>query len=182
MKRKKIFLVLFPLVVGVIIYLIYRSRNLFYFRIIKSHSAFYDFVDDLRIFAWKYRKIFPLWVVYSLPDGLWLFSFGAALMIDRIFYLFHFFLFTGIYLFMIFFEFIQKYAGGHGSLIGTYDPYDILFFTIGYVAIVLISNHLHKKQSIDKKDITSINKKIELVEDLRIIVIFFILAALPTLF
>lgn len=83
---------------------------------------------------------------------------------------------------MVFFEFVQKYAGGHGSLIGTYDPLDILFFTIGYVTIAIISNHLRKQKIITENDITPINKKIELIEDFRIIVIFFILAILPTLF
>jgi len=182
MKRKKLFLILFPLILGVLIYVVYRSRNLFYFKIIKSHSLFYDQIIEIRKVAWTYRKFFPLWVVYSLPDGLWLFSFGAALLIDRIFYLFHFFLFTGIYIFMIGFEFVQKYLGGHGSLIGTYDPLDILFFTIGYISIVIISKFLHKKDNITKRQITLENKKNELIYDFKIIVIFSILSVLPTLF
>lgn len=82
---------------------------------------------------------------------------------------------------MVGFEFIQKYLGGHGSLIGTYDPLDILFFTIGYVSIVIISKFLHKKDNTTQKQITLENKKNEVIYDFKIIVIFSILSVLPTL-
>ena len=59
------------------IYLLYRSRNLFYFKLI--HSTFLSKpVLHIRDFAKLYRKMFSTWVVYSLPDGLWLFSFGSS--------------------------------------------------------------------------------------------------------
>ena len=181
MKRKKLFLILFPLFLGVIIYLIYRSRNLFYFKIIESHSIFHTPVISLREFAWNYRKLFPLWVVYSLPDGLWLFSFGAALLIDRIFFYFHFFLFTGIYIFMVIFEFVQKFWGGHGTVIGTYDPLDILFFTFGYIGISIIAKYMHKAQNIPLEKITLKNKRKEFLYDIKIIILFIILALFPVL-
>lgn len=182
MSKRKIFLILFPLFLGVAIYFLYRSKTLFYFKIFETHPSVYKYVTKIRDMAWLYRKHLPLWTVYSLPDGLWLFSFGATLLIERIFYFFHFTIFTGIYLFMVGLEFIQKYFGGYGSTIGTFDKLDILFFTLGYILIALVSNYIHKKNKILPKDnILSLKKK-ELSEDIKYIFIFTILGVLPSLF
>lgn len=182
MNKRKIFLVLFPLLVGVGIYFLYRSRNLFYFKIFETHPLIYEYVIKIRDIAWHYRKYLPLWSVYSLPDGLWLFSFGAILLIDRIFYFFHLAIFTCIYIFMIILEFLQKSFGGHGTLLGTFDKFDIIFFTLGYIFIVLISNYFHKKDLKNLKNIDLETKKKEFIEDTKYIFIFTILGALPSLF
>lgn len=182
MSRKKIFLILFPLFIGVGIYFLYRSRTLFYFKIFETHPVVYDYVIKIRDVAWLYRKHLPLWSVYSLPDGLWLFSFGAILLVDRVFYFFHFSIFTSIYIFMILLEFIQKFFGGHGTLLGTFDILDILFFTLGYISIVLISNFFYKKDRKNIRDTSFEVKRKEISEDIKFIVIFTILGILPSLF
>lgn len=182
MRKRKILLILFPLFLGVGIYLLYRSRNLFYFNIFKTHPLIYNSVIYIRDIAWLYRKHLPLWTVYSLPDGLWIFSFGAALLIDRVYYLFHFIIFTFIYIFMIGLEFIQKYFGGHGTLIGTFDKLDILFFTLGYILIIFISYFIHIKRKKYNKEKTLAIKKRESLENIKYIIIFTILGALPSLF
>lgn len=182
MSRRKLFFILFPLFIGVGIYFLYRSRNLFYFKIFTTYPLIYSYVIKIRDIAWLYRKHFPLWCVYSLPDGLWLFSFGAILLIERFFYSFHFIVFTVIYIFMVTLEFLQKYFGGHGSLLGTFDKLDILFFTLGYTFIVLISYYLHKKDKKIIKDISFISKRKEFSEDIKFIIIFTILGILPSLF
>ena len=180
MRKRKILLILFPLFLGIGIYLLYRSRNLFYFKLI--HSTFLSKpVLHIRDFAKLYRKMFSTWVVYSLPDGLWLFSFGAALLIDRIFYFYDFIVFTSIYILMIILEFVQLYFGGHGSVIGTFDTMDILFFTLGYIFIVLISKHYHKKNLPDKSLFTIENKRKEVIYNVKSILIFTILGILPSL-
>ena len=180
MRKRKLFLILFPLFLGIGIYLLYRSRNLFYFKLI--HSTFLSKpVLHIRDFAKLYRKMFSTWVVYSLPDGLWLFSFGAALLVDRIFYFYDFVVFTSIYIGMIALEFLQLYFGGHGSVIGTFDTMDIFFFTLGYLSIVLISKYYHKKNPPDKSMFTIENKKKEVLYNTRTIITFIILGILPSL-
>lgn len=180
MRKRKLFLILFPLFLGIGIFLLYRSRNLFYFKLI--HSIFLSKpVLHIRDFAKLYRKMFSTWVVYSLPDGLWLFSFGAALLVDRIFYFYDFVVFTSIYIGMIALEFLQLYFGGHGSVIGTFDTMDIFFFTLGYLSIVLISKYYHKKNPPDKSMFTIENKKKEVLYNTRTIIIFTILGILPSL-
>lgn len=181
MKKRKLFLIFFPLILGILIYLLYRSRNLFYFKVL--HTTFLkEPILQIRTFAKLYRKFFSTWFVYSLPDGLWLFSFGAALLIDRIFYFYNFFIFTSIFIFMILIEFLQLILGGHGTFLGTFDKADIICFTIGYLSIVLISNFIHKKNRVDKKLFTLENKKIEFFYNLKVIIIFSILGILPSLF
>ena len=180
MRKRKLFLILFPLFLGIGIYLLYRSRNLFYFKLI--HSTFLSKpVLHVRDFAKLYRKMFSTWVVYSLPDGLWLFSFGAALLVDRIFYFYDFVVFTSIYIGMIALEFLQLYFGGHGRVIGTFDTMDIFFFTLGYLSIVLISKYYHKKNPPDKSMFKIENKKKEVLYNTRTIIIFTILGILPSL-
>ncbi len=83
---------------------------------------------------------------------------------------------------MIALEFLQKYFGGHGSLLGTFDKLDILFFTLGYISIALISHYLHIKDKKIIKDISFISKRKELLEDIKYIAIFVILGVLPSLF
>ena len=182
MSRRKIWLVVFPLFLGVTIYFLYRSRTLFYFKIFETHPLIYKYVIQIRDIAWLYRKHLPLWTVYSLPDGLWLFSFGAILLVERVFYTFHFILFTGIYIFMIGLEFIQKYFGGHGTVLGTFDKFDILFFTLGYLLIVIISNRLYMKEKHLIVDKSLEKKRIEILEDIKYCSIFIILGMLPSLF
>ena len=83
---------------------------------------------------------------------------------------------------MVILEILQKYFGGHGSLLGTFDKLDILFFTLGYTFIVLISYYLHKKDKKIIKDISFISKRKEFSEDIKFIIIFTILGILPSLF
>lgn len=176
MTSKKKFLIIFPLFLGIAIYFLYRSKNLLYFNIFKTHQIIYDITLIIRKYAWYFRKNFPLWFVYSLPDGLWLFSFGISLLVERVYYLIHFLIFTAIYVFMIFFEYIQKYYGGHGSMIGTYDKNDIIFFSLGYVFVILISLFCRKKEA---KSIAI--KRKENFENILIIFVFSILGILPSL-
>lgn len=95
MKKIKFLLVFLPLLLGVIIYLLYRSKNLFYFNFIHFLNI-NGYVLLAREAATLYRKLFPTWVIYSLPDGLWLFSTGAVFLIARKKYLLHFLVFIHI--------------------------------------------------------------------------------------
>ena len=99
MKKIKFLLVFLPLLLGVIIYLLYRSKNLFYYNFIHFLNI-NGYVLFARELATLYRKLFPTWVIYSLPDGLWLLSTGAVFLIARKKYLLHFFWFLFIYLFV----------------------------------------------------------------------------------
>ena len=166
MKKIKFLLVFLPLLLGVIIYLLYRSKNLFYYNFIHFLNI-NGYVLLARETAILYRKLFPTWVIYSLPDGLWLFSTGAVFLISRKKYLLHFFWFLFIYLFVVGGEFVQKYYGGHGTPIGTYDKTDI-------IAIILriFDNKYKYKDKVSK----------EIMQNIRYTLIFSVLGLLPNMF
>lgn len=66
-------------------------------------------------------------------------------------------------------------------MIGTFDTMDILFFTLGYLLIVLISKYYHKKNPPDKSLFTIENKRKEVIFNIKTILIFTILGILPSL-
>ena len=166
MKKIKFILVFLPMLIGVLIYLLYRSKNLYYYNLIHFLNI-NGYVLLARETAILYRKLFPTWVIYSLPDGLWLFSTGAVFLIARKRYLLHFLWFLFIYLFVVGGEFIQKYYGGHGTPIGTYDKTDI---------IALILRKFDNKYKY--KDKTSK----EVMQNIRYTLIFSALGLLPNMF
>lgn len=178
MKRLKFTLIFFPLLLGILIYLLYRSRNLFYYNLI-HYLNMHGYVSLARQTAIIYRKLFPTWSIYSLPDGLWLFSTGAAFLMCRNFYKFHLIWYSFIYVFMVLIEFIQKFYGGHGTIIGTFDKKDILAFTIAYLSITILTIILRKFENrLKYKE----NLKAELIEDIEYTIIFFVIGALPSMF
>lgn len=177
MKKIKITLIFLPLILGITIYLLYRSRNLFYYNLIH----FFDvngYVVLARETARIYRKLFPTWTIYSLPDGLWLFSTGAAFLLCRKHYFIHVVWYSFIYISMIGTEFLQKFYGGHGTALGTYDKNDILAFTYAYISINIISFIIYK---LDNQYKYKTILKIEILENLLYTFIFFIIGLLPSM-
>ncbi len=161
MKKIKFLFVFMPLFIGIMIYLLYRSRNLFYFNLINFLNI-NGYVLLARDAAILYRKLFPTWVIYSLPDGLWLFSTGAMILLCRYRFFVHFIWFTFVYAVVIGGEFFQKYYGGHGTPVGTFDKNDIIAFNYAYVSICVIAIILNL---FDKKHFKS-SLKFELAQDL----------------
>lgn len=180
-SKKKFFLIIFPLFLGVFIYIFFRSRHLFYYN-------FFHILDidenirEYRILIWKYRKSIPNWIIYSLPDGLWLYSLGIALLYGSRSFTLDSLLFSGITCFMVFFEFFQRRFGGHGSLVGTFDLTDIYCFTGGFFLALLTSFFSIKNQLISFSQQIKNYTLNSLVLRVFIIFIFTILAILPTLF
>ena len=78
MRKRKLFLILFPLFLGIEFIYSIEVEISFTFKLI--HSTFLSKpVLHIRDFAKLYRKMFSTWVVYSLPDGLWLFFFWSSI-------------------------------------------------------------------------------------------------------
>lgn len=178
MKKIKFTLIFLPLLLGILIYLLYRSRNLFYYNLIHFLDI-NGYVGLAREVAWLYRKLFPTWSIYSLPDGLWLFSTGATFLLCRNHYLIHAIWFSFIYILMIITEYIQKFYGGHGTMIGTFDKKDIIAFTVAYVSVNIIAFILRK---IENKYKYKASLKFEIIENLNYTFIFFVIGLLPSMF
>ncbi len=174
---KKILLVVLPLLIAGLIYLSFRGKHLFYYQMIQ-HVGLENSVLHLRSFAKMYRKEISNAIIYSLPDGLWLFSFGIALMYGSARFYFRYSVFTFITIYMVLFEFIQKAYRIKIREIGTYDYYDIFLFLGAYIFASLICflvYRCNKKSSVKKIAVGE-----EIFRTATTIIIFIILGLVPT--
>lgn len=76
-----IFLCAVALISGGIIYLLFRPSEVLFFRWIRT-LGFDSLISSFRQIYFSIKFHLPEWVVYSLPNGLWAFSY--ALIITRI--------------------------------------------------------------------------------------------------
>ena len=177
----KIFIVLSSFALAVIIYLLFRSRKLFYYQIVEMMNLD-PHVRSIRKIVWVYRKYIPNWVIYSLPDGLWLFSMGVSILHNRVFYKKAQNIFNIIFVVMVGIEIFQGIFGGHGTFIGTFDGADVICYTIGYIVASLLSylnwekNHKDQKVENELEVLKNERKKI-----LIIVIVFTILGFFPAL-
>lgn len=63
----------FALFLGGIIYVLWRDESLIMFRWFDALGVGVQ-VHSIRIYAERYANILPQWVIFSLPQALWLFS------------------------------------------------------------------------------------------------------------
>lgn len=119
---------------GGLIYIIFRSSDLLMFKWI-SFFHLNQIVFFFRSFIF-WKNIFPKWVIYSLPDGLWMFS-GTSLILNvwgnsinkqSIFWI------LMIPFIAILFEFLQLIH----LMRGTFDIIDIVIYLIGFGVSILI--------------------------------------------
>ena len=125
------------LLIGTSIYILFRSRRLVIFQWMHSLGIRDDFISDIRK---PFENIFlelPAWSIYSLPDGLWVFSFvSCALYIWQN----SITLKSGIWIFSIPSMAIFTEIGQYLTFIpGTYDSMDVIFYVIGTVVPFLLS-------------------------------------------
>lgn len=177
----KYFFIFLALGLGITVYLLFRSRNLFYYNFIR-YTAFANGVDKSREIAWRYRSSIPNWVIYSLPDGLWIFALGIAIMYNKYSYWRLQLLYGIMFGSVILMECIQGWFGGHGTFLGTFDADDVKCYIYGFIIASIfacISWCRHYKGVIltNKKEVY----KKELIQTLILIVIFTIIAFFPAL-
>lgn len=177
----KIFIVLVSFALAVLIYLLFRSRKLFYYQIVELMNLD-SHVRSIRKVVWVYRKHIPNWVIYSLPDGLWLFSMGVSILHNRVFYKKAQNIFNIIFFTMIGIEVFQGIYGGHGTFIGTFDGADVICYTIGYIMASILGylSWVKNSKEIKIQNEDEILKK-ERKKILIIVIVFTILGFFPAL-
>ncbi|MGL4654083.1 hypothetical protein [Cetobacterium sp.] len=177
----KIAIVLSSFALAVLIYLLFRSRKLFYYQFIEM--IYLDpYIRAIRKVVWVYRKHIPNWVIYALPDGLWLFSMGVSILYNRYYYKRAQTIFTLIFISIVGIEVFQGVYGGHGTFIGTFDLADVICYIIGYILASFIGYSYWKRNYKDKE----IDKQEEILKKERrkiliIVVVFTILGFFPAL-
>ena len=136
MRTKVILNSIIALTIGTLIYLLFRVSTLKIFTWINVFEI--DFTNcKLRNFALSYSTALPQWFIFSLPDGLWTFSYVSIMLCiwdfkinsKNIFWI------TFIPLIAIISEIGQKI----GIVPGTYDHHDLFFYIIGFLTPIVFS-------------------------------------------
>lgn len=70
---------LLSLILGTAIYLSFRAETLLVFAWVRYFGCG-DAVEWLRAAASPYASVMPSWILYSLPDGLWIFSYTCLML------------------------------------------------------------------------------------------------------
>lgn len=76
MKRSRInniLIVILPLIIGCVLYLFFRAENLILFKWI-DYLGLSNYINEIRNLSLIKNITLPNWIVYNLPDGLWIFS------------------------------------------------------------------------------------------------------------
>lgn len=128
------FKIITPILLGVIIYISFRSENIKFFYWFK-YFKINEYINIWRDNANSIKENIKPWIRYSLPDGLWVYSFSATLYLIWS----HKFQITKMLIisipFVIFFtmEMLQYF----NVINGTFDIMDILISFIMYMIFIL---------------------------------------------
>jgi len=131
---KILFHVILPILIGGLIYVFFRGRNLVF-------MTYIELVSNLSLTSLSYytdpikTKLYD-WVIYSLPDGLWVYSFTSSIMLMKLdskvrIYIIHMPLLLAVTFEM--FQLLDMYKG-------TFDPIDLLFFVLFFLLSVTFLN------------------------------------------
>ena len=126
---------IFTLLLGGLIYVLFRQDTL------KMFSWFDDInisaaISELRFHTVPLSGHFPNWFLYSLPDGLWLFSYLSVLLVvwDNVISKHNIHWLLLVPMVAIFSEIGQLFE----IVSGTFDISDLLFYLFGTVLPILI--------------------------------------------
>tara|TARA_B100001750_G_C15089089_1_gene389766 strand:- start:2 stop:430 length:429 start_codon:yes stop_codon:yes gene_type:complete len=79
-KKYKVFLyVIAPILIGFFIYILFRPDKIIIFNWLDA-LGFSELISNLRGISPSNSKI-PSWIIYNLPDGLWVYSLTALMLI-----------------------------------------------------------------------------------------------------
>ena len=127
-----------PLLLGGLLYVLFRSTTLRMFNWC-SLIGFDGTIQLARTSLFAFKDYFPNWIFYSLPDGLWVYSFSSAILILwdgklNIWLLIP--LLSGVF---------TEIAQGLYLFPGTFDIIDLFLAIIGLILSIIIINYKFKK-------------------------------------
>ncbi len=136
MKKRIIFGTIFPLSIGTLIYLLFRPETIRIFEWSK--------MIGINVFISTVREYFstielPNWIVYNLPNGLWIFGLTYFLLTiwrNRKDFQAKFWIATPLII-ALFLEFSQLNLNN----VGTFDFKDLAFYLIGFLFSLIFNNN-----------------------------------------
>ncbi len=135
--------VISPLIIGGILYVVFRTKSLRMFGWIEI-IGFNSEISFLREYVSPLKSWLPSWVYFSLPDGLWVYSFSSIILIlwaGKINYWLIIPFITGVLV-----EILQGF-----TFIGTFDYLDLAFSILGISTSILIINRKYKQNEKQKQ-------------------------------
>ena len=134
---------LISLIFGGLIYVFFRSYNIKMFRWYEF-IGLDNFITSIRRITVNHNNLFPSWFLYSLPDGLWIFSYTCLM-----FYIWD----NKITLKNVFWVFIIPISAIISELgqmtkyiNGTFDILDLVFYFLGMsLPFILFKNSFYFK-------------------------------------
>lgn len=144
MKKQIVFGHIGTLLLGGLIYILFRADTLKMFGWY-NNLGISNSIDKLRVFPNQIVDVLPNWFLFSLPDGLWIFSYISLMLYiwnnsitkHSIVWIFI------IPLLTLAFEFGQLF----NIVPGTFDIVDIVFYILGiFLPIYFFNNSINLKQ------------------------------------
>ena len=142
--KKLLYLSILSIFFGGFIYIAFRSENIILFKWINSIYLI-DPVQDLRKITLPYKDNLYNWFLYSLPDGLFIFSYTCAMLViwERKFTKKSTLWILTLPLISILIEILQY----NNYIIGTFDIFDIIFYIFGLIIPILINLIINKNET-----------------------------------
>ena len=139
MRNKFLLLPYISIMFGVLIYFFFRSNSLILFKWLNIIFPTSE-IKLIREYTLILTPYLPDWFLFSLPDGLWMFSFvcfvftiwGNKLNLNTLFWV------ILVFLISISHEFGQLF----NYFPGTFDVYDITFYLLGVLIPILLFTNL----------------------------------------
>jgi len=140
-NRSFLFLAVIALVLGGSIYIFLRTSDFVFFRWIES-IGFGPWLETARKHAFSDNSRLPVWIIYSLPSGLWAFAYAVIItsIWSRSRSWIRYVWMASIPILVLGFEILQ-YAG---ILPGTFCMQDLALGIIGLILGILIGNKTYK--------------------------------------
>ncbi|EAR16287.1 MULTISPECIES: hypothetical protein [Robiginitalea] len=128
MKRQLFFGSFITLLCGGLIYVLFRTATLKMF-VWYETIGLGGLINELRNWSFQFAGKLPEWILFSLPDGLWIFSYVCLMLaIWRNSFSFK----NAIWILIIPILAISSEIGQYlGLVIGTFDFADLLFYIFG---------------------------------------------------
>lgn len=143
LNRAVLAISLLPLLLGGVTYLFWRPDTVYFISCLNELSI-YRLLEPLRNYTANLYPYLPEWLVYSLPNGLWAFSYAFVITFlwsgekTRVKY----FWFTTVPLVGLGYEFLQF----RGVLYGTFCIIDLSLCSVGIAAGALFGYIIKKRR------------------------------------
>ena len=121
---------LFTLIIGGLIYVLFRVESLKMFKFFDLFSIGTQ-IDKIRVYTIPYSEYLPNWFLFSLPDGLWIFSYTSLVLYiwknklkkENIFWV----------LIVPFISIFSELGQIFNIIPGTFDLIDLIFYLMGFL-------------------------------------------------